>query len=78
MSFVWDWLHMANTHHGAGCITINGTFLCWERAIKASHDVSQMANTMGPPVAQTPQNSSWFKTMGPLEEIPVDSKSKDA
>ena len=31
VAYVWDWLELAAPIAGAGCITINGVFMCWVR-----------------------------------------------
>lgn len=39
-SFVWDWMHLADVIYGAGCISINGQFLAWQRGTKESIESS--------------------------------------
>eukprot|EP00965_Chrysotila_dentata_P162001 5349444-Pleurochrysis_carterae.AAC.2 len=64
VAFMWDWLEMAAPIHGAGCMTLNDTFLCWVRCMPSAHKFSPMREAFGDPVAQVPQNTSWFATMG--------------
>jgi hypothetical protein len=63
VAFMWDWMHMANTHGSAGCITINGVFLCWFRNMPSSLKELNCADVLGEPVAEATQNLNWFKTM---------------
>jgi hypothetical protein len=71
VAFVWDWLELANSHVGAGCITINGVFLSWFRGMPSSHKAVDFAKVLGPPVAETTQNQSWNETMLPSKKGPV-------
>jgi hypothetical protein len=72
VAFVWDWLEMAAPLHGCGCIEINDTFLCWRRGLPGSLlDQKMFAdNKLGEPVAETTQQTQWFKTMGPWDPAP--------
>jgi hypothetical protein len=71
VAFVWDWLHLANSHVGAGCISINGVFLSWFRGMPSSHKAVDFAEVLGAPVAETMQNQAWNKTMRPSKKGPV-------
>jgi hypothetical protein len=74
VAFVWDWLEMANSHVGTGCITINGVFLSWFRGMPSSHQAVDFAEVLGAPVAKTMQNQSWNGTMRPSKKRPVKEK----
>ncbi|CAB9526985.1 expressed unknown protein [Seminavis robusta] len=71
---VWDWLHLMNHCHGAGCITINGVFVAYFRGLESGHDKLTATTAFGSgPVAKVPANLQWFPTMGLW-----DSKQKNA
>jgi hypothetical protein len=70
VAFVWDWLHLANSHFGTGCITINGVLLSWFRGMPSSHKYVDLAEVLGAPVAKTMQNQSWNETMRPSKKGP--------
>ena len=63
-AFVWDWLELGAHMHGAGCISINGIFLCWVRGMPSTLRRGNFAAKLGEPVAHISQNVHWFKTMG--------------
>jgi hypothetical protein len=71
VAFIWDWLHLANSHVGAGCIAINGVFLSWFRGMPSSQKAVDFAEVLGAPVAETMQNQSWNETMHPIKKGPV-------
>jgi hypothetical protein len=75
VAFVWDWLHVANSHVGAGCITINGVFLSWFRGMPSSHKAVNFAEVLGAPVAESMQNQSWNETMRPIKKGLMKAKS---
>mmetsp|Transcript_2646 Transcript_2646/g.9666 ORF Transcript_2646/g.9666 Transcript_2646/m.9666 type:complete len:404 (-) Transcript_2646:106-1317(-) len=63
LAFVWDWLEVAAPIHGAGCITLNGTFMAWTRGMPSAHAQGDFS-ALGDPVAVVPQNTMWFSDMG--------------
>lgn len=63
-AFMWDWLELGAHMNGAGCISINGTFLAWVRGLPSALRRNELASKLGEPVGQVTQNMQWFKTMG--------------
>jgi len=77
VAYIWDWLELAAPIHGAGCMTINDTFLCWVRGTPSALKACPVREGFGDPVAQLPQNDSWFATMGRPASIAPKTKLSD-
>jgi hypothetical protein len=66
-SYIWDWIELAAPLHGAGCISINGTFLCFARALESSLKETPFEQKFGKEVERDHQNDTWFGVMGPWD-----------
>ena len=63
--FLWDWTGLSAPIAGAGCITINGVFLAWDRW--TPHGSAKVAapifvKALGPAVGTYPQLTSFSET----------------
>jgi len=77
VSYVWDWLELAAPIHGAGCITLNGTFMFWIRGMPSAVRQAALSHTLGEPIATFPQNQKWFAAMGlPASIAPKEAKKE--
>ena len=77
VAFVWDWLEFPAPLHGAGCMTLNGVFLCWLRGMPSAIDLGDFSE-LGPPVARIKQNEHWFQCIDLPKSIAPKNAPKTA
>jgi hypothetical protein len=67
VAYVWDWLEMAAPLRAVGCISLNGTFICWARGTESALEDNPFAKEFGTAVDTTHQHDEWFSKMGAWE-----------